>query len=313
MDYAQFNAVKPKYEVRANEVWDQHHTDPAVYLDSHAFECPNPKCRCQLILVGLDSLSPKRVYFRTFPHSNHVEGCPAETMTQEEWHEYIGEGSSETGVLSHNESGKIIFKQQNRKNIIQPAHNGDEDEPLKVHVDSTSKSPSAQEYYARSVTSFSLHRMYLEIQRSIEDKVDWRKIPVKVEWPLLDKHDNVVSWAKDFSEASTLGDVVFDANSGHIPPLNQLFVFAGEATVSVEKTDYGVQYFMRFVNSPLIVHWTDGTLQGLTNIRMLRDAANSNDHRKIKLLLCGYFYQKEGKLIFCRRTHHLSDYISIVD
>lgn len=312
MDYALFNSVTPNFEVTANSVWDQHHSYPGQFQDSHAFECP--LCHQPLLLAGLDSQFPKRVYFRTLPHKGHVPGCLAETMSYEEYRDYRCQSLPENESLTADPSMEIIFKQQNRTNIVRPTNDSTNNgTPVKIGAKSAKSYPSAEEYHQRRRTSFSLHRIQLEIQHATEAKKDWKKIRVKMEWPQLDNNDQIVSYVKDLSKATTLNDVIFNANSGKIPTLNQIYVFRGLATIDKESTKYGEQYFIHFINSHLTAHWTERTLKGLTHVKLIRDAAKSHNSQQVKIMLCGYFYKKAGSLIFNKRTKYVSDFITIVD
>lgn len=115
-----------------------------------------------------------------------------------------------------------------------------------------------------------------------------------------------------FTDKIPLGDIVIELpNDFKQIRRKKDYIFWGKSTVKLESTkDYGDQYFFTFEDTPLVANWGEKTLEKITNISKVRDAAKTG--ALIDLMLCGSFYKDEdGNYHFIKRTKYVNDYIVI--
>lgn len=312
LEFALYNGLKPAYLVIATDIWDLYQNNE-IQISSHQFECP--QCHVPLLLVNLNSKTPKRIYFKTFPEQPHLQ-CEAKNQTFQQFKRNHPRFVEEDGLITKEKLPDLLFKQQTRNGInsINISSNS-----LNTEVRATNQNKqimTANEYHARRATSFSLHRLWLEIYKRIDSNEDLENIKISIDWPHLDNNDKEVSYVKPlkFKEIS-LSKIVFQPNIQKLKQkdLKKDFIFWGEVTVEKKETKYGQEFFLNFINSEIRAHWTSNTLKGLLNINKIRQVANTQ--KRVEIMLCGYVYfdKKISEYIFIKRTKYLSDFITIAD
>lgn len=312
MEFALYNGVEPAYLVIATDVWDLYQ-DGNFFSDSHQFECP--QCHVPLLLVNLNSKTPKRIYFKTFPGHPHMQ-CEAKNKTFREFRSNHPNSLEEDGLIAKENLPKLLFKQQNRNNLNNSKSVSNTRNVKNRITYENNKGITSSEYHARRATSFSLHRLWLEIHKRIDSNEDWENVIIGVDWPHLNKNNEEVSYIQPlkFKEVP-LGKIIFQPNTQKLKKqdLQKDFIFWGNVYVEQKTTKYGEQFFLNFINSEISAHWNVNTLNGLMNIDKLRLAANTK--KSVEIMLCGYIYfdSKTSNYIFVRRTKYLSDFITIAD
>ncbi|GAP01778.1 hypothetical protein FFRU_120380 [Fructobacillus fructosus] len=99
-----------------------------------------------------------------------------------------------------------------------------------------------------------------------------------------------------------------------MPPLfdNHDYIYYIDVRVSIiNDNQYGELYQFDFEDNHHCVRFSPNRLKGLANINKIKLTEKNNN--KIKIMLCGHFFNSSGNIAFAPRTPYASDFITIPD